>query len=54
MPEGFAEVDFGLGVLGAVGAHHPRDGLVFRNRRTFVADVHLGQMLSGSGGGWRI
>lgn len=38
-PEGFAEKEFGLGVLGAVGAHHARDGFALGNGRSFVADV---------------
>lgn len=36
-----AEEEFGFGVFGAVGAHYARDGIVFWNGRSFVADVHL-------------
>ena len=45
-PEGFAEDEFGLGVLGAVGAHHARDGFAFGNGRSFVADIFDVSMVS--------
>lgn len=40
VPEGFAEQDLGLGVLGPVGAHHARDGFGLWRGRSFVADIH--------------
>lgn len=35
-----AEQDLGLGVAGAVRAHHARDGFGLWRGRSFVADVH--------------
>lgn len=40
VPEGFAEQDLGLGVLGPVGTHHARDGFGLWRGRSFVADIH--------------
>ncbi len=40
MPRGFAEGEFGGGVLGAVCAHNAGDGFVLWRGRAFVADVH--------------
>jgi hypothetical protein len=48
LAQGTAEGEFGGGVFCAVGAHHPRDGLVLRYGRAFVADVHCGFMISRS------
>lgn len=45
-PEGFAEDEFGLGVLGAVGAHYTRDGFALGNGRSFVADIFDVSMVS--------
>ena len=47
VPEGFAERDLGRGVFGAVGAHDAGNRFVLWRRRSFVADVYDGLMLSG-------
>lgn len=40
VPEGFAQGEFGFGVLRLISAHHPRNRFALGRRRAFVADVH--------------